>query len=127
MQDLVIGTGEIGNSARIIPRYNSKDFYISENNRTYWVKNAYFDLGFVVFKDTEEGEYITNSIDSEVPFQEMQEICQDILLEFVSLDVLKFTVNKELRKQFKRGYKLRDKEVRMVFEKVSDNVIDSLF
>ncbi len=108
--DLVIGTGDKGNSA--IHLFAIKgEHSISENRVSYWISGSTLllnlDIGMVIFKDTEEGKQLGQMIENKEGLDKIRDFLEGIVLKNLSLFELKKAIKRAIEKSFQEGKRLK--------------------
>jgi hypothetical protein len=87
-KDVVIGQGEMGNSAILVQSFRKGSFAISQNSNAYWITDVFMGLGITVFKDTSEGQEIKERLEAKESGEHVKKWLKSLLLKHVEPDVL---------------------------------------
>ena len=110
---VIIGAGSKGNSACRVFSI-AGDHSISENNASYWISDLYMGLGMTVFKNTEEGQRLTQMIKDKESTGSILMFLDDVLLQNLSRDKLKTAIDKAIDNAFNAGRDSKATEMRDV-------------
>lgn len=100
--DIVIGTGDKGNSA-IKTFAVDGDHGISENRVSYWISDCYLDIGMTIFKNTEAGIRLTDMIEKRAPLSVIQSWLNALALTHIDETTLKKKINQAIKKAYDEG------------------------
>ncbi len=78
--EVIIGQGVKGTSAIHVFELKGKHG-ISHNYSSYWISNLIFGCRMVIFKDTNEGKFLTNMIERQAPLDSILEWLNHTLLK----------------------------------------------
>ena len=103
-RDVIIGEGEIGNSAiKVFDLPDNHHHHVSHNQNTYWVSSCILDFGITIFKYTSEGQEFTKMIKEQKPLEEIQEWLDSLIIKYISSRTLHNAINQSLEKSFQDG------------------------
>ncbi len=113
--DIVIGTGNKGNmasSAGMPEEINN----ISENSVSYWIDDCFLDVGMTIFKNTEEGDILTNLLKSKKPgkIKKINNFLDSLVVCKLSPSEIKKRIKKSNKKHFEMGEEFARKKIREV-------------
>ena len=80
--DVIIGTGNKGNSAIHVFEVNGDDHRISQNSVSYWISDVYLGMGMTIFKNTEEGQQLTAYIKNKVHVDAIYDWLVDLIFKY---------------------------------------------
>ena len=109
--DIIIGDGEKFNSAYGI-NINGEQSGISENKSSYWISDAYLNLGLTIFKNTKEGKNLTKLI-KQKNIKKIKHYLECLVIKNCSVEKLKDFIQEVIEKSFKNGKEASQKEVRI--------------
>ena len=81
---VIIGEGDKGNTAIHVFDIKGKHS-ISENSVSYWISNLMFGAGMTIFKDTEEGKYLTEMIKNGNKLKTIVRYLNAVLIQHMSI------------------------------------------
>lgn len=80
--DVVIGKGHSGNSAIRVFSI-SGEHGISHNSSSFWISDAYLDIGMTIMKDTPEGKKLSRFIDEKFEYAIIEPWLKGLVLKRV--------------------------------------------
>ena len=89
---------------------------ISENSESYWIGSCIFDTGMKIYKDTPEGEKIGLLIKNNAGKAKIQNYLDKLILETISLPMLKAKIKNGLRESFENGKLAKLNEIQKVLD-----------
>lgn len=105
-RDIVIGSGNSGNTAMGVEGYYSSDgVCISENSKSFWISDLPLNLKLTIFKDTPEGIQLKQMINDKKPIQEVSDFLFALALDYVGIDELKYILPLALKDSYQEGYR----------------------
>lgn len=111
--DVVIGSGDKQCSSIKIDGFET----ISQNRVSYWLYDVYIGLGMTVFKNTPEGQYITNMITNlGADEAAVKEYAREILIRNVKTSTLIDAIDNACMKAYKSGSNDRVKLIKGALE-----------
>jgi hypothetical protein len=103
--NIVIGSGNSGNTAIGIEGYYSDGVSISGNWTSFWVSDLPLNIKMTIFKDTPAGIQLNQMIKYQKPVQEVSDFLFALALEYIGLDELKSLLPEALKAAYKEGYR----------------------
>lgn len=100
--DVVIGGGEQGNSA-VLVRSLSNGCYISQNRVSYWISGCFLGLGMTIFKNTEEGVYLSGLLSAPAENDEIEEYLNGLVVRHASVEQLRAAIESAVELAFENG------------------------
>jgi hypothetical protein len=110
-KDVVIGQGEMGNSAILVQSFRKGSFAISQNSSSYWVTDVFMGLGITVFKDTDEGMELKERLEAHESVEHVKKWLASLLLSRVKLQVLQARIDAAINLAEQRGRKQKAAEI----------------
>ena len=89
---------------------------ISENSESYWIGSCILDTGMKIYKDTPEGEKIGLLIKNNAGKAKIQNYLDKLILETISLPMLKAKIKNGLRESFENGKLAKLNEIQKVLD-----------
>lgn len=109
--DIVIGTGKNGCCAVRVFDIGG-EHSISENATSYWVTDAWLEARVVIFKNTEEGQYLATKVKDKIHIDELQPWLSDLVLKHASHAQLKRMVDNAIKRAYREGSERRARAIR---------------
>jgi hypothetical protein len=110
-KDVVIGQGEMGNSAILVQSFRKGSFAISQNSNAYWITDVFMGLGITVFKDTSEGQELKERLEAQESVEHVKKWLLSLLLKHVEPDALFGRIDSAVALAEQRGRKQKLAEI----------------
>jgi hypothetical protein len=110
-KDVVIGQGEMGNSAILVQSFRKGSFAISQNSNAYWITDVFMGLGITVFKDTSEGQELKERLEAQESVEHVKKWLLGLLLSRVKPDALLERIDAAINLAEQRGRKQKAAEI----------------
>lgn len=113
--DIIIGKSKLSHQiCSAVKVFNISVDNISENQESYWISDCILGFGMKVYKDTVEGETITQLIKDDASESEIQNFLDGLILSKVSVSKLKTKIKNEMEKWYDEGKKAKQEEIKDV-------------
>ena len=113
--DIIIGTSKSDvQICSAIKIFDISVDNISENFESYWISRCILDTGMKVYKDTPEGEKIGKLIDKKASKAKIQNYLDKLILENISLSMIKVKIENGLKESFEKGKRVKLNEIQKV-------------
>lgn len=110
-EDVIIGEGRKGNSA-ILCFDIEGEHGISHNKGSYWISDCFMGLGMTIFKDTPEGQILSNLIAEKVGLEKIQHFLDETIIKNIEPSKLMAAVERKLDDAFHAGELFKMQEIR---------------
>ena len=114
--DVIIGTGNKGNSATALRAFGVYRSGISHNAVSYWISDCYLDTGVTIFKDTDEGKALSKLLAENRPYPEVRDFLDDLVIRNLSPDKLKEKIGDAIEQARRDGSRERARLIRNALE-----------
>lgn len=124
--DVMVGSGDRLNGARLIRRVGETD--ISGNENSYWIHQAYLGGGMTIFRDTPEGKTLRTMLaEPQVAGDftsdaEITDWLENLFLDHVENDRLKMLVKSAMLRAASDARKKKAKTIRKAFRRVFEKI-----
>jgi hypothetical protein len=109
---IIIGKGDRGSVAtKLSNKSLGENHGISQNSVSYWISGCILNAGITVFKNTAEGEEITDFIESGGDAQEVYRCINKIILKHMDIDTFEMLLYRYTDKVYTDGK--RDTQVQI--------------
>jgi len=109
--DVIIGTGNKGNSAVLVFAIEG-EHSISENSVSYWISGLYLDTGMVIFKSTDEGRQLNEFVKEKAHIDQVRPWLDHLVLQYIDKDRLKNRIDHAIARAFEEGSEHRANRIR---------------
>lgn len=109
--DVVIGSGDKGNSSYRISSYPDLE-NVSENRTSYWVRTMFLGIGMTIFKNTKEGESLETMLRNEETAYTITLFLDNLALQHISREKLRQKIEDALEVAHSEGVEYARVEMR---------------
>lgn len=108
--DIIIGKGEKGTSAFKVFDIEGNE-NISENKISYWISHCFLDTGVTIFKDTVEGQTLSNMRQNKVGIERINQWLDELVIKKMKPEELMNKIKESQSEFYEKGKVDKQKEI----------------
>lgn len=109
--DIIIGKGEKGTSACKVFDIEGNE-NISENKLSYWISNCFLDTGMTIFKDTVEGQTLSNMRQNKVGIERINQWLDELVVKKLKPKDLMSKIKESQSEFYEMGKAAKQEEIK---------------